>query len=59
MSDLGEAVIKPEVKGVWGGKSRRGGECNFGNKRREVVSICVLPVKASGRRLQERSGKYD
>jgi len=49
--DLGEAVINPEVKGVWGGESRGGGKHIFSEERRDVVPICVFPVKASGRRL--------
>jgi len=33
MCDLGKAVVKLEVKGVWGGESRGGGKLHFGEKR--------------------------
>ena len=44
MCDLGKAVVKPEVKGVWSRESRGGGKSHFGEKRRDVILIWVLPV---------------
>ena len=59
MGDLGKAVVEPEVKGVWGGESWGGGQYHFGEKRRDVITICILPDKAPGQGLHEPSGKHD
>jgi len=47
--DLCKAIVAPGVKGVWGGECPEGGECHFSDKRRDVIPICILPVKAPGR----------
>ena len=57
LRDLGKAVVKPEVKGVWSGESRGGGESNFSWKRRYVIPIRMLRVKAPERGLYERGGE--
>ena len=42
--DFGKGVIKPEIKRVWSKESRAGGESYFGEKRRDVIRICVFPI---------------
>ena len=46
MRDLGKAVVKPEVKGVWGGESRGGGESHFGKKRGNVTGAPYREVNS-------------
>ena len=59
MCDLGKGVIKPEVKGGWGGESRSGRELQFSEEGRDVVPVRVFPVEASGRSLPERGAKHN
>jgi len=59
MRDLGKAVVEPEVKGVWCEENWGYGQCHFGKKSRDVIPICVLPVKGPGHGLQEQSRKHN